>query len=339
MDDYEQTIGQTSEQKRERTLDRLIRERTEKTAAIWLDLRKRERAAWRQWFVTGRIPSKKPDPLLYHRPNRYDFKHPLNVQHMTIWKEYTHAIEDYRKTPEGQQDQADKIIDRTITRLTHFAIELHEPHRLKQSPVGDTRRAQLGELIAYYAGLLWTYETSGVPALLDSHTKWEEEELCGEYVKGPKISDRKTNTFEQDLGGPLGLHPAVSEEEGQRWLAQQALQGKWKSKPDQERPYLEYCELVEEDWELNGKVELARAEADWLVYTTPAQRKKGGPFSLMARVLQTTIEELKASQHPANRKEYAIFQRTGEWPERQKPRSSQQREASKHRAKLKKSRR
>lgn len=230
----------------ERYLPALRRWRDDLTRAPEREHEKAYRAAWRNWYVTGRIPSQKP--VFPSREERLATSNPFTLPPQ--YAEHDRRKDAYLASAEGQWEMAHDLLDKAVRMEEKFCILLDEPHRLHLEPLEPKLEQQATRLHSYWRHLVSGYEFGGPDEILRRQANenelaetcagmrgWELSTESKSWSKPTEVGGR--GTFEGFASGDtfnLHLSRVQSVEEGLLWKA---------TNEGYQIPYLEYVQLCE----------------------------------------------------------------------------------------------
>jgi hypothetical protein len=158
------------------------------------------RAAWRKWYVTGRIPSEKPVfPSREERIAKSGF-FTLPPQ----YAEHDRRRDAYLASAEGQWEIAHELLDKAARMEEKFRVLLDEPHRLHCEPLEPEFERQATRLHSYWRHLVSGYEFGGPDEILQRQADENELAETGSGMRGGELEEESPIWSEPTTTGGQG---------------------------------------------------------------------------------------------------------------------------------------
>jgi hypothetical protein len=291
------------------------------------------KAAQRQWFVTGRIPSQRPDPNddRWSSPplgkehtyilSGITHTHPVLIEKSRIYQDFEEKIKAFKATDAYRVEQCQKLIHEARQEVSYYTALLDAPQRLQRSTgeISERERTRAQEIVRFYQDRLDVYGKEGEAGLLkfvDTQAQQAadnpESVLYDDQDTGDAdaLGQRRRGDGLRDGALTRIVRPLRSVEDGQHWMAQQNISERWKTAKS--LTYPEYVQLHEDTWRAIGAPRAAELERQFEEWTTPRLRRQGGPYSVEAQQVLAELVELREQQEPKNRVKWQQWRRSSE---------------------------
>lgn len=231
----------------EKYLPALRQWRDELTRAPEREHDKAYRAAWRKWYVTGRIPNQKPVFLSQEERRVKSGLFTLPPQ----YAEHDRRKDAYLATAEGQWEVAHDLLDKAVRMEEKFRILLDEPHRLKWKSLTPDDKQTATRLHAYWRHLISGYEVGGPDEILRRYTTEQELSITFEGMRGTEVGEESPVWSKPTETGGRGTFEGMESGDTFTFLqlsrVQSVEEGLLRKAENEgyQIPYLDYVQLCE----------------------------------------------------------------------------------------------